>query len=230
MRVVNDSFAGLGLTAASYPRVPGAAWVGPVRMPFKPLIPTRGGGSHLPSNDLRTLFRENNVLDIRTCGQPGAPPCNTASAPSALQGWEPPRSLGSLGRITNIACSDHTTALDQLENLVGEANRVGMQGLELNQAVTYLDRFSGISWQHPAWPSTCDREVANARAIYNALATRLKAQGAATGANLFGPDDLVPPARPDITGTIKTVAIVAGVIAGVVLLFPIVRAVVKGGR
>lgn len=121
--------------------------------------------------------------------------------------------------------------LEQLENLLGEATRVGISALEVQQTRTYVDRFSGPSWQHPVMPSTCDKEIAAARALYNALTNRLKMAGGAVGAPLYPADQLIPPSS-SISSTIKTVAIAAAVVAGVVLLFPIVRQVVsrRGGK
>lgn len=125
--------------------------------------------------------------------------------------------LGNLGRIGNPLCSEHSDLLNQLDNMVGEADRQGYTGLEYNQAKTYLARFDGFSIvsPYPVLPSTCTSETAQARAIYTALAKALNVS--------INPP---PPQPSDIVGTIKTVAIVAAIIAGVVAVAPVIWEVV----
>ncbi len=148
------------------------------------------------------------------CDMPGSPPCDKGSVTSAFAG------LGQLGRITNAVCSDHTTELEQLDDLLGEADRLSLDSLTVKQAQTYVARFNGVSWQHPMWPATCTAEVSKARALYKALNAEIRAAGGTAGVERPPPDSSGP---TDITGTIKTVAIAGAIIAGVVLLFPIVK-------
>ncbi len=137
------------------------------------------------------------------------------------------------GLVTNIACSEHTDVLEQIETLLGEAAASGLSDFYAAKAAqTYLNRFTGVSYQHPVLPSTCAKEVATAKSHYNALATMITNSGGVGGGGLvptYTPDDINKPPE-DITGTIKTVAIAAAVIAGVVVLAPIVFEVVGVSR
>lgn len=179
----------------------------------------------LNSMSKRMTFRPNSIMDSNMCGQPGGMPCPTGDSRASLAG------LGSLGRIRNFLCSDHTDVLDQIDNLIGEADRIGVAPLTYTQAKTYVAKFD--RWgttANPILPSTCDKEIALGRQIYNALAMTLKASGGAEGQPLFTPDQLTAPPQQDITGTIKTVAIVTGIIAGAVVLFPIVKEIIFARR
>ncbi len=138
--------------------------------------------------------------------------------------------MNRYGLVTNIACSEHTMVLEQIENLLGEAAAQELTGFYAAQkAQTYLDRFTGVSYQHPVLPSTCAKEVATAKSHYNALATMIQNSGGGLGGGgdvpLYTPDQLMKPPE-DITGTIKTVAVAAAVIAGAVVVLPIVLDVV----
>ncbi len=133
----------------------------------------------------------------------------------------------------NVACSDHSALLDQIENIVAEASNKGFDTYYATQkARTYLDRFSltNVSIFHnpyPVLPTTCRKEVAAAKEVFNSVATMLKNAGIDTGP-IYDRDQLIPPseAPQDITGTIKTVAIAAGIIAGALVLLPIIKEVV----
>lgn len=165
-----------------------------------------GWGRHVEEVQGRTPAYGAALL----CDMPGAPPCDRGTV---VEGAGSFAGFSNFGRITNMACSEHTVILEQLDDLIGEADRIGLQSLAHVQAKTYVARFTGVSWQHPVLPGTCAKELGMARAIYTALNVDVAANGGSSGTPLPVPSSDAP---ADITGTIKTVAVAAAIVAGVV--------------
>jgi hypothetical protein len=216
--------------------VPAAAW-----------RPTRGweparftvGNRRLPvtTTDLKQVVEGSKALAVKrffrpglvdpVCGMPGSPPCSTPTPQAALQGLDggilgPPWEGGMSG----VLCGSFANAMNRLSRLLAEAKRLNLGGTVVAQAQQRLDDESSVVsfWKRsdPILPSTCTKVTAEVEALNTAL-EKLIAQA---GGNV---DVAPPPALPappskvsEVASTVKWVAVSAGIIAGVVLLAPVV--------
>ena len=151
------------------------------------------------------------------CDMPGAPPCDKGSVTAGLSGWGQTRPLAG---INPFSCDTHINMKQQLELLLGEARRMSVNSLAIQQAEAYASRFRGLSaiFSTPLLSSTCTEETNNATAHYNAVNAAIQQAGGIPGVTPTVPID----GPSDVAGTIKTVAIAGAVIVGGILLIPIV--------
>lgn len=159
------------------------------------------------------------------CGSPGMPPCDSGDPVSALQG------LGALGLFNTLGCSSFDDAVATLGQALERAKAQGLTNdPRVKQAQdTYDNETSALPWKRSAvWPTNCAEKTGGIAALIAGVNSALKdnpvivppsVTNASIEANRPPPEPVTP---KDTLGTIKTVAIVGGVIAGVVLLAPIV--------
>lgn len=202
-------FAGLG--------TPAAAW-----------RPTRGWDAgprlRVHTSDLKNVVESAKqraaaklftpAFAVSSCGQPGGLPCTASTPQSALAGLGAPWDY-------DVTCSEFSAQMDRMSRLLGEVTRLGLTGTVVEQAKQrFADESSAFFWKRsdPVLPSTCTRVTGEVTAINEALSKAIAAAG--------GNTDVAPPPIPgggnETASTIKTVAIAAGVIAGVVVLAPLV--------
>lgn len=207
----------------------------PGRLPIYRML--MKGQRYLPGcvpDMLRESF--NPAVGVQTCDVDGdgircslATP--VAAATTGLGG------LGALGAVTwsNVACGSYDRALSNLQILLAEADRVGVTGIEYDQAKALIDdETSWAQWKHatPLLPETCTKETLKAEGLYAALNMAVRAAGGTRGVDLPLPSENQPPSD-STANTIKTVAIVAGISVAVLgtiyLVGPFVRAAAKAG-
>lgn len=219
MRSVENSGLGTSTPVLTQPgRVP------LLRMLFKG---QRGGPRACESDE--PLMHYNPAMAVDVCDADGSPgvQCSVQSPITAMSG------LGGLGAVTwsNAFCKSYDSALQNLQILLAEAERIGITDtIEYQQAKALLDdETSYAQWKHatPVLGETCTRETLKAEGLYAALNSAVKAAGGSHGIDLPN-----PPA--DRTGeTVRTVAIVAGISVAVLgtiyLVGPLVRAAAKAG-
>ena len=199
-----------------------APWVGPARLkrtvavPWAPRIPAR-----FVPREVSTLFQPNGLLDIRGCGQPGAPPCDEGGVDTSIQ-----TGLGGLGRWFPAFCNTVRIQLDELKLLLDaegfkrlpEATRLSAKAAynDINGKAAYIGFDSG--------DGDCSRDTRELQAIVKEVRAQM-------GANA------PPPIRPEVAslaptestlGVVKLVAITAAVVAGAYLLTPIIKTAMRG--
>lgn len=172
------------------------------------------------------------------CGQgPQGLPCQV---PEVVSGG-----LGSLGAsawwsspISEWRCSELPTVVEDLGRALAESKRIGATSMAVKDAQAFYDRES--SWWNGTnpWTESKCKELSNfGRALLNALNTTNQASGGQTVAvsPVYTGDSGTGPSFfgglfSDTTSTIKTVAIAAAVVAGVVVVAPIVWEAVAAVR
>lgn len=171
----------------------------------------------------RALFTP--AFAVETCGQPGGLPCSAATPQSALKGLS---GLGDLGAAWdyNPLCSSFAYEMNRLGPLLAEADRIGLTGTVVDQARARLDVESSslMAWRRsdPVLPSTCAKVTNEVLALNNALAAAIKQRGGDPGIAAPPGQPYDPNAPSDTASTIKTVAIAAAIIAGVMVVAPMV--------
>ena len=181
-----------------------------------------------------------SAFGVQTCDVGGdGIQCQMATPVSALRGLG---GIGKLGTVTwsNAFCRSYDNALENLQILLTEAERVGISNtVEYQQAKALIDNETSYAqWKHasPVLPETCTKETLKAEGLYSALNSAVKAAGGTRGVDVPLPSTI--PTEEDtktdkILGTVRTVAIVAGIavaFGGVIYLVgPLVRGLSQAG-
>lgn len=170
------------------------------------------------------------VMRAAVCGQPGTPPCDVGTPQSALSGlsgsWT--NLLPGVTAASAVVCSDFAAAVKRLGIVLAEAKRVGARGAVVDDAAAYFENESSwLPWKRtdPVDTATCAQAVATANGYISALTGVVRQAGGQT-VNLPAPVVPKEPGSPggfaDILATVRMVALGGAVIAGVVLLAPVV--------
>lgn len=168
----------------------------------------------------RALFTP--AFAVETCGQPGGLPCAAATPQSALKGLS---GLGNLGLVNVTLCSPFEAAIDALGQALERAQALNIVSADVAQARTRYDaETSLLLWRRTqVFFGNCETRTRDIQQLITAVNADIAKAG---GKPVLVPQSIVdetkPPEPSETASTIKTVAIAAGVIAGVVVLAPLV--------
>lgn len=149
---------------------------------------------------------------VETCGQPGGVPCDSGTPQAALAGF-----------VDNTFCPSFARELERSAMLLAEAKRIGLTGPVVDAVQKrYDDEHSWAFWRASSVISTgaCKQATSEVSVLNSALSAALQPAG---GNVTVAPPALPPPSEGSgISSTVKTVAVAAAVIAGVVIAAPLV--------
>lgn len=170
--------------------------------------------------DDHTLRATTNLFTpqfpLSTCGQPGGLPCMVGTPQSGLSG---------LGLVNVALCSPFETAVETLGLALERANAVGVSSAAIHQAQQRYDQETTYALWNRSVVTVANCSVKTAeilQLIYGVNASLPNPVIIPAGVTDQGGSTLNPPPPTDVAGTVKTVAIAAAIIAGAVILAPIV--------
>lgn len=225
MRVIEG--AGLGRAVLTSRASAGAFRIRQLDALAKPWAPRPHPG---PARALAAQLRPMVLCGQGSMGMP-------CQVPEVVSGG-----LGGLGAswwgssaISTLACSELQAVLSPMGRALAEAKRVGVTSMAVKDAQEFYDKESSFwSGSNPWAPQSC-RDVTNAGQVrLNALNAAIASAGGSPAAPPVEPGSGGPGEGGGLFGnwmsTVKTVAIAGAVIAGVVVVAPIVWELVASRR
>lgn len=171
-------------------------------------------------NTAAKMFTPTFAVD--TCGQPGGLPCMSATPQSAMGGGS---GFSGLGLLNVSLCAPFEAAIDALGQALSRAKALNIISANVAQAQSrYDDETSLLVWRRSqVFFGNCTSKTQDIQQLLLAVNADLQRAG---GAPVLVPSTVTDESKPsepsETMATIKTVAIAAGVIAGVVVLAPLV--------
>lgn len=165
----------------------------------------------------RRLFTPN--FFVSTCGQPNGLPCSEPAPQASVSG------LAGLGLINVSLCSPFEAAIEALGEALKRARERNLSSPTILQAQKrYDDETSLLLWRRSqVFFGNCESKTKDIHQLIVAVNAELARAGSSP---VLVPESVVeetkPPQESNTASTVKTVAIAASVVAGVVLLAPLV--------